>query len=393
MFFSKDRSNERYYDNIYPIIDACKKDSDPNKINGTVGSLYGEDEKIITYKTVFNCFRNLSNETMASYASGSFGNVEFNKAISKFALENKINNYRLIPSPGGTGAVYLGFNISLSKGDTILIPETAWENYSNMAHEKGLIPIYYDIYDLDELFKKLESLEKIFLVINSPCQNPCGHSYKYDEWKRIIDYLNNCDKEAIILNDVAYIEYGFDEDKKKYFELFNNLNDNVLVLIAYSCSKSFSYYGFRLGALFVVGKNNDILDLYINQCAKKTRTTYSSVNNGAMHSIIDLVNNHLDEYHKEKEEYQKLLKERVELFLKEADENNLVYFPYDSGFFVTLKFENNEIRDDIFNLFKAEHLYFIKVYRGIRIGLCSIPVRKIKGLAKRLKDIMSTYNK
>lgn len=389
MFFSKNRNLKKYVDNIFPITEAFKNDQNENKINGTIGSFYNDDGKIVAFNSVYDAFRKLKNETYASYASSSFGNKDFNEAISKYVLENKINSFRIIPTPGGTGAINLGINLCLEKNDTIIIPDIAWGNYKNIALEYDLNVLTYDVYDLNDLLEKINEVSKAFVIINSPCQNPLGHSYSYDQWQEIINYINKQNKEIIILNDVAYIEFANDINYKNYFSLFNQINNNVLVLIAYSCSKTFSYYGMRLGALFMIHNDEEFLELFNNQAARRARATYSSVNNGAMKAIVELINNDLDNFLNEKDYYKKILKERVEAFIDECKKHHIPFYKYNDGFFVTLRFDDNRIRDLVFDKFIENHLYFIKVNKGIRVGLCGIPVNKIKGLGQQISNIIA----
>ena len=56
---------------------------------------------------------------------------------------------------------------------------------------------------------------------------------------------------------------------------------------------------------------------------------------------------------------------------------------------MTLKFDDNNIRDEAFEKLFKEHLYFIKMNKGIRVGICAIPIKDIYGLAKRIKSIIS----
>lgn len=387
MFFSKSRDLNRYVDGIFPIKNACKEDLNPNKINATIGSLYGEDNELVALNCVYDSFNKINDITKASYSSGSFGNDDFNEAILDFVLEGKVKHALNISTAGGTGAISLSMKLCLDEGESILVPEVAWGNYSLIGKELKLNTIVYDIYDIDALFKKIDQLERIFLIINSPCQNPCGLSYSFEQWQKIIDKLNNCGKEVIVLNDVAYMDYAYNKDCKKYFELLNNLKDNVLFLIAYSCSKAFSYYGIRLGSLIAINNNDDFLKLFINQAARNIRTTYSSVNNGAMHSLVDVINNRKQEYLEEKQKYIELLKERSSLFIEEAKNIGLEFYPYDEGFFVTLRFDNNNTRDEIFERLLNNHIYCIKTNKGIRVAICSIPVAKIKGLAAKIKAL------
>ena len=307
-------------------------------------------------------------------------------------MENKVNNVRCLATVGGTGAISLSINMCLNEGDSILVPEIAWGNYANICKEFNLNPIEYNPYDVDDLLNKVDEMDKVFMIINSPCENPCGCSYTYEQWKTIFDKLNSLNKEAIVLNDVAYMDYANAKDSKRYFELFNDLNSDVMVHMAYSCSKSFSYYGERLGALLVINNDIETLDSFENQCARHNRTIWSSVNNGAMINVANILNNHLDEYLKQKNESVELLKQRSSLFIEEANACGLEIYPYQEGFFVTVKVSDNNKRDQIHQTLMDNHIYTIKTNKGIRVGICAVPLNKLKGLALKIKNIISRYN-
>lgn len=301
----------------------------------------------------------------------------------------KTQDNQIIATAGGTGALHIGIKSCLDEKDTIILPEIGWGNYKVMADEMNLNVVNYDIYDINSLLSKIDEVNgKVFIVINSPCHNPCGHAYSFDEWKLIIDKANNSNKEVVILNDIAYIDYA-SKDNKKYFDLFNTINDNVLVLLAYSCSKSFSYYGKRVGAFIAINNDSEFLDTYINYCTRIARTTWSNVNNGAMQNIADVIENHYSEYLKEKEDAVSMLKQRADLFISQAKECGLECYPYSNGFFIAIKLKDNDTRDILFDNLINNHIYAVKVMKGIRLGICALPLNTIDGLAKKINNIIS----
>ena len=390
MEFIKDKhDNSKYVDALFTIANLARADKDKSTINATLGTFYGEDEKLLTYPVIFEEESKMLPSQKAGYAQGAQGNKEFNVAISKFVLDGKVNHSRCLAVAGGTGGISLSISMCLDDGDTIYMPKIAWGNYNLIAKENNLNVINYDPYNIDSLLDAINDDKKTFIVINSPCENPCGCSFEYEDWKKLIDKVNTFKNEVIILNDAAYMDYSNNSDYKKYFELFNNTNRNVLVLIAYSCSKSFSYYGFRLGALLLINNDEELLDTLENQFAKHNRTIWSSVNNGAMINVANIINNHLDEYLKQKNESVELLRQRSKLFIDEANECGLETYPYKEGFFVTLKLENNDVRDIAHQKLIDNHIYTIKVNNGIRVGICALPLNKIKGLAKRIKEVIN----
>ena len=388
-FFRKNENPNEYIDSIFTVVNAAKQDKSETTINGTAGCLSGEDGKLFVYNSVFANESQIESRRKAAYASSPSGNKEFVEAMCKYILDGRVNNnYAGIATVGGTGAIYAAVKMFLDEGETILYPEIAWGNYKVIAQENNLNALTYDDYNLDDLCNKIDMCgERVFLLINSPCENPLGHSYTVGEWHKIFEKINNCDKEVILLIDNAYMDYAYN-DPKAFFPEFNNISDNVLVLIAASCSKSFSYYGVRLGAL--IGINNDVefIKKFENLASRLARTTWSNCSNGAMINVTEMLTNHYDEYIKERDDSKLMLKKRSDLFIEQAKQCGLETYPYTEGFFVTLKVEDLGKRDEIHSRLMENHIYTIKVNKGIRVGICSIPLAKIDGLAKRIKDLM-----
>ena len=84
-----------------------------------------------------------------------------------------------------------------------------------------------------------------------------------------------------------------------------------------------------------------------------------------------------------------LLNERTGIFLKEAKECDLKILPYKSGFFVTIPVGENV--DKVMADLESKNIFVIKFDTGIRIGLCSVPKKKIVGLAKKIKESIDKF--
>ena len=388
-FIASKINKERFTEKVFKVTQAAKADKDPSTINATAGCLYDEEGNLFTYKVVAECEKNLPSKQKFAYAASPSGNKEYVNAISKYILEDRVkNNYKTLATPGGTGAVYTSMKLTLDEGDTIILPKIAWGNYNDMVKQLNLNVIRYDVYDLDDLFSKIDSIDgKVYVLINSPCQNPLGFAYSYEQWQKIINKLNNLNKEVVLALDIAYVDYASNEPKK-FFELFNNINDNVLVLICASTSKSFSFYGERLGAMIAINNNSELVDKVINLSSRLARAVWSNCNNGAMLTVTEVLNKHYDEYIIERDNAIKMLKTRVNTFISEADECGLVYYPMQDGFFITLKVEDDDYKEELHQRLMDNHIYTLTVNKGIRIAVCSIPLNKIHGLARRIKELM-----
>lgn len=389
-------------DSVFSIMANYKKYTDEfgkaAATNAIIGSLKDEDENLVSLNTVYDVENKIPNSVKAAYPAGLKGNPEFIEQMKNWILNNNYNYYAdALATVGGSGAVFVGLDMCLEYGQSVLLPEIAWGSYKMMADEFGFNIVNYDIYDIDSMLLKAEiiakSQGKVLIAINSPCHNPCGKSYTLDEWKKIVTKLNEMSEysEVILLNDVAYIDYAFDPIKaREYIKLFNDLNEKVLVLIASSCSKSFTYYGHRLGALLILNKNEKIVEEVEKGAELKVRCTWSTCNNTAMLTVGEVLKNHSEEFIEEKAKYIDLIKQRAELFIKEADDCKLEYYPYDEGFFVTLKVLDEDLNTKFHEALLNKHIYTVKTVKGIRIAICSMSLDSIKGLAYKLKEVLES---
>ena len=399
MAFIKEHCDpKRLVDNVFGIVSRLKEDEKKygkgNSINCSVGSLKNEDDVLVAYKVVFDNEAKLPSTVKASYAAGLQGNRDYLDASRDWALKNKVSLPKdAIATSGGTGALYLAISCLFEEGDDILLPHIAWGSYKLMANDNHLNVVNYDTFDVDDICAKMEASAKkgkVFVILNSPCHNPTGYSYSKEDFEKIIAKANQLSKtsEVIILNDIAYIDYSVDyENSRNYMKAFNDIDENVLVLVAFSTSKTFSYYGERLGSLIIINKNKDVVDALEAVFEKKARCIWSNVNNGAMVNIVNVLKGHSDEYFAEREEYVQMLKKRGDLFTSQAKEVGLDCYPYKEGFFVTLKVEDADKLSRIHEALLNDRIYAVKVNKGIRIAICSTPLKDIDGLAKRIKSL------
>ena len=160
-----------------------------------------------------------------------------------------------------------------------------------------------------------------------------------------------------------------------------------MFVLAFSISKSLTSYGLRCGAALVLGKNQDAVDLVKIVFEKGARATWSNIPNAAMDNFTWVVTENKENFLKEKQKYIDLMKERSSIFLNEAQECGLSSYPYVEGFFVTLDVKDNKQRDEIHQRLMDNHIYTVCVNKGIRIAICSLPVEKVYGLAKKIKDL------
>lgn len=397
-------------DNVFAIVRMAKKDiaenGPENVVNATIGSLYDEEGKLVALNSVFDHYDQIDKRTKAAYASGITGNESYRAQVANWVLEDKVNlPHSVIATPGGTGAISTTFFNILEQGQTVILPDIAWENYKLMAEQQNLDTAFYSMFDGDHfnmsslketVLKVKETQDTLLIVINDPCHNPTGYSMSRAEWKELIAFLNEVSKDTAVclLDDIAYIDYSAElETARNYMEEFNNITDNIMVIVAFSCSKTLTSYGMRCGAAILLAKQPELVRNAEIVYEKTARSMWSNIPNAAMESFTWVTTENKEEYMKEKQYYVDLLKQRADIFTSEAKEAGLVTYPYRGGFFITIQIPDNDFRDRYHTLMIDNHIYTVCVDKGIRVGLCSLPVEKAKGLAARMKDLMDQVGK
>ena len=230
------------------------------------------------------------------------------------------------------------------------------------------------------------------IIMNSPANNPTGYGLSDSEWDEVLAFLKDVvkgkDKNIIFVSDVAYLDYsGEKHECRKFFKKFGNMPDNVLIVVAYTCSKGFTMYGQRMGAMICVTPNKDVADEFVAINQYTSRATWSNSNSAAMKVMANICKDpaKVAELDAERAKYFHLIQERADLFMKEADECGLKYLRYISGFFITIPMEGSQkVCDEL----EKENIFLVPLGKGIRLAVCSVSKKKIHGLAAKIKSTL-----
>lgn len=377
------------------------KQIDNSVVNATIGSLFDDNGVFYTFKNVDKLIKSLPNEDFYSY-SPSNGNKDFHDAVTHWVFGNYYNDIidnmacESIPTPGGTGAVSNGLFNALDAGETVLLPDIYWGPYKNMCEASGFKLMEYpfiinDKFNIEGFISCCDQLikeqGKVVTILNDPSNNPTGYSLTLDEFSSIIDYMNS--KEEAVFNmiyDIAYFDYyslGKDVARKK-FALMKNAKENILFNIAFSCSKTFSVYGLRLGAQIIVSKNADFVKEIFDSTCFLARTRWSNVSKAGLSMMVQInkdeqLRNAICE---EIDTAAAVVNNRAKLFIEEANECGLKMYPYSGGFFITvLSNDGIKLADEL----KKVGIYVLGFKKAIRIAICSVPIYELKGLAAKIK--------
>ena len=403
MFINKNAENKSLKNNILALSKEAleAKKIDDEVINATAGTLKSEDGSLYVFPSVEKALRSLSNKEKYAYAN-SAGSPEYKSAVIRKVFgryEDDVKKHCFIESiatPGGTGALNLAFTNYVDRGETVLFPNHMWENYLNCAKELEFIPETFLLFDengrfnINDLSKHINEIKKhqkrIMILINDPCENPTGFCMKEEDYDNFIALArNNPETDFVFLVDVAYFDYYSTNGNtiRSRFAKFKDIPDNAVALFSFSGSKSFGLYGFRVGALLIVTKEEKEAKAFVEANNFSCRVKWSSTSTSGMNIITKLV---LDEkYNHEYEEEVKyvvsMLEERSLIFIEEAKKVGLETLPYERGFFICVPVnEPDEVRKKL----HEDKVYLISTKNCLRIALCSMT----KGEAKRLPRII-----
>jgi aromatic-amino-acid transaminase len=171
--------------------------------------------------------------------------------------------------------------------------------------------------------------------------------------------------------------------KEHFLQNLINLNKNVKVYLTYSCSKTFSLYGLRLGVLFFLSKQKKeslVLSKYV-------RGVYSNPPTLPISIINKLFSNpkYYDSYISQLEEQRKILQERSEIFINEANKIKLQFCEYLGGFFIFIPCKNSF---SAYEKLKKENIFIAPLDTGVRISIGYVSKKEIKGLASKIKGVI-----
>lgn len=408
-FASNRYPSNRLKDTVFAVSNAAEKDrlQHPDEvINATIGSLYDESYNLVAYTSVFDSYNSIPSQKKAAYAASFKGNPDYCNSVYDFVTQHNVRlHHTTLATPGGTGAIACSLQTFLEPNEHVIMPDIAWGSYKLMASMQHLVYDTYSMFDDDHFnltnFKEVVSFvakqqKQVVIVINDPCHNPTGYTLSHEEWKEIISFLNSISKtnNVVLLNDIAYIDYSYHlEQSREYMQYFNDISENMMVVICSSCSKTLTSYGLRCGAAIILAQNKQDVEEAEIVFEKLARATWSNIPNAAMINFTNIVNEKLPTFLQEKQYYINLLKQRSDLFLQQAKDVDLPLYPYKEGFFATIPLEDDALKEKFFQELIKHHIYTVSVYKGIRIAICSLPLKDIDGLASSLKHILETCEK
>ena len=191
---------------------------------------------------------------------------------------------------GLTHGISMAGYLFVDEGDTVVIPDLFWENYSLIFENsyKGQVvtfPLFKNGgFNVDGFSETLDTIKgKIVLLLNFP-NNPTGYTPLVSEIGPIVNAIKNQadqGKNIVALIDDAY--FGLVYENKVYTEsIFTqlcNLSEKVLAVKLDGPTKEDYVWGFRVGFISYGVKNGnpELYEALENKTAGAVRGNISNV--------------------------------------------------------------------------------------------------------------------
>lgn len=371
-------------------------------VNATIGALLDDDNELAVMPTIIDMIKNLGDDDFAEYAPIG-GIPEYKEAVKKAVFHNFVptSHVEIIATPGGTGAIRTVISNYSKPGDSVLTCDWYWAPYNTICMEQARKLETYQLFNDKATFNLEGFREKVFelalkqnslvILLNTPAHNPTGYALSDTDWKELVNILNDEKLAGIpiaLFVDIAYIDFAGDpEEVRSFMPLLENLNENVLPVIGYSASKTYTSYGMRTGAMLCMAKTNEIAEEFKRVCEFSARNTWSNCNRSGQKVIANVYKEPetLERVEKEREEIRNMLLERGTVFEKEAAAVGLNTVPFISGFFVCIECDNPaEVSDKL----AEKGIFVVPLVKGIRISIASINKEQCKRVAKAIAEIL-----
>ncbi len=273
-------------DPILGLSDAFKADTNPDKVNLSVGVFQDETGK----SPVLECVKRaeerlLANESTKSYMPIS-GDPAYGRHVARLVFgEETADSGRVatIHAPGGTGALRVAgdFVRHLLGPRRVWLSDPTWPNHPGIFRAAHLETEVYPYFDaaanavaFEAMREKLDHLpEGDVVVLHGCCHNPSGADLTPEQWRALADTLRA--RSLLPLVDFAYQGFGdgLDPDAASVRAL---VEAGLDILVSSSFSKNFGLYRERVGALSVVTESPDATARVLSQLKAVIRTNYSN---------------------------------------------------------------------------------------------------------------------
>lgn len=183
-------------------------------------------------------------------------------------------------APGGTGAVRLAVALAKKAGvKRIIMGLPSWPNHAQILGDLAVELKSFNhatrdgVTDMDALRGAIaEAQPGDAILLHGCCHNPTGIDYTNAQWDEIAALIAG--KGILPILDLAYqgLGHGMEEDAYGLRKVLSLVPE---ALVAYSCDKNFGMYRDRVGAIYVMAENAEVLGRVLSNGYALARAAWS----------------------------------------------------------------------------------------------------------------------
>lgn len=256
---------------------------------------------------------------------------------------------------GLTHAISTVGSLFIDEGDTVLLPDYYWDNYTMILEEQRRANlVQFPFYDGKGGFnlKGLDAAlaahagQKVVLLLNFP-NNPTGYTPTKTEAAEIVSILvRQADKGTHILAliDDAYFGLVYEEnvEKQSLFAYLADAHENILAVKGDAATKELMVWGFRTGFITYgcKGMTTEQYDALVQKTGGAIRGTVSCSPTASQALIRDALKDPASAA--QREANVKPLQERYEAMktaiARQKKTDVITPLPFNSGYFMSFRF-------------------------------------------------------
>lgn len=391
-----------------PVFDVSRRAAalkaalgDGAVVDASVGHLIRDDGTLWILGAVDTALHRLAAAGVSAYAP-FFGTEAFRRGVEEFLPAPPGAVQTVVATPGAAGAIYLALACYSRPGDAVVVPAPCWPAYSTILREHGrrlvTCPLLGDDDRLDAgaLGSGMEELRRaqgrVMAVLNTPAHNPTGHSLDDRDWEEIRSLLRTVGAPGdpvTLLVDVSYLEFASDADRERRFrERLEGLPANVVVAVAWSASKAFTLYGWRVGALVVAHPDPAVTADLEAAAASTVRGTWGNPSRPGMALVEAILSDPATRAGAlaERGEIRQVLAHRAALLAAEAD---LPPSGRREGFFAVVRHPDPRRAAEAL---ERKGVFVVPMDGGVRVALAGVPSPKVGRLAAAITEVVRPHS-
>lgn len=385
------------------VAQAAEAKKKATRFNATIGMATTQG-KPMHLSDIYNQFAgsSLTPGQIFAYAPGG-GDPELRELWkSEMFKKNPSLQGKAFSLPIVTGGLTHGLSLLaqlfFEEGDTLVVPDLAWDNYELVfSHQVNAtirtFPFYTEAgaFNVEALKETLSSIpgKKARVLLNFP-NNPTGFTPNKDEMRRTKEALVQLAEDGMklmVISDDAYFGLFFEEEtaKESLFASLCDAHENIFAVKADAATKEEMVWGFRIG--FVTYGSKALNAEHYDALNKKTlgiiRSTVSNCDRPGQTLVLNAMRdgkNYQFDKQAAFEEMERRYHTIAKVLAKYEGSPLLKPYPFNSGYFMAFKCKGSSevLRKHLLDVYQVGCINIQDT--TLRLAYCSVECDKIEEL-------------